>query len=218
MLKKWFLLLAILFAAQAPARAAFRFGLGNAAAKRAAKVMDDAIPKIPVMILPIRPLDSATTGQVIWPYGVQGGGHPNGHPGIDFQTVEGASIFAAATARVYKIEDDFTDGSANKLVMLETGSYQIVYTGNLMNLTIAAGDIVVKGQKFADLGRFSPRTSSCFMHFGMNSNSQQAAVCPYGFFTPEAQRQLDALFALTTYTEQSQFPLICNPCPTGGCR
>ncbi len=218
MAMKILLILAVSLALQAPASAAFRFGLGKSAAARASNVMEEAIPAFPVMILPISPLESVTTGQVIWPYGVQGGGHPNGHPGLDFQTVLGASIYATATAKVLRIENDFTDGFSNKLLMLETRGYQIVYTGNLLNMTIAPGDIVRKGQKIAELGQFSPTQPYCFLHWGINVNSQQSNVCPYDTLNPESKRQLDALFALTTYSEQSRFPLLCNPCPPGGCR
>ncbi len=222
-MKTVFSVLAVLFAGQAlvpaPADAAFRFGLGNSAAKRAADVMDEAIPSNPILILPISPLQATTSGQVIWPFGVQGGAHPQGHPGIDFQTVIGASVFASATAKVYKIEDDFTDGVLQKLIMLETSNYQIVYVGSLINISVAAGDLVVKGQKIADLGQFG-RTSLPygFVHWGVNAKSLQTAVCPYNLLSSDAQRQLDSLFALATYSGQAQFPLICNPCPAGGCR
>ncbi len=211
--------MAAVLAVQVPANAAFRFGLGNSAARRAAEVMDDAIPATPVLILPIPHLQSVTSGQVIWPFGVQGGGHPNGHPGFDFQTVVGAPVFASANAKIYKIEDDFTDGAAQKLVMLETSGYQIVYVGSLINITVAQGDIVIKGQKIADLGKSALTTlNNGFLHWGVNSKERQTAVCPYDLMSAEAQRQLDGLFALTTYSEQTRFPLICNPCPAGGCR
>lgn len=219
MSKKTWLILAVLLAAQSPAVAAFRVGLGSSAAKRAAKVMDDAIPATPVMILPIQPLQSVTTGQVIWPFGVQGGGHPNGHPGFDFQTVVGASLLATASARVYKIEDDFTDGVHQKLIMLETSAYQFVYVGSLINLAVSPGDIVRKGQKIAELGQSSLSYNPVGnLHWGVNSRSRQAAVCPYDFLSPEAQSQINGLFALSTYTGQAQYPLLCNPCPPGGCR
>lgn len=216
-------IIAVLFAAQAlapaPAEAAFRFGLGNSAAKRAEAVMDEAIPASPVLILPVSPLQATTSGQVIWPFGVQGGGHPQGHPGIDFQTVIGASVFASATAKVYKIEDDFTDGVLQKLIMLETANYQIVYVGSLINISVAAGDLVVKGQKIADLGQFGLVSQPYgFVHWGVNARSLQTAVCPYNLMSSESQRQLESLFARSTYFGQAQFPLICNPCPAGGCR
>ncbi len=218
---RYILLTLTLFAAlQVPAEAAFRFGLANSAAKRAASVMDEAIPATPVMILPISALESVTTGQVIWPFGVQGGGHPMGHPGFDFQTVVGGSVYASATMRVTKIENDFTDGALQKLIMFETASYQIVYVGSMINITVGPGDVVTKGQKFATLGQFALVAQSYgFLHWGVNTKGgNQGAVCPYDLLGTEAQRQLDALFRLSTYSGQDRFPLICNPCPAGGCR
>ncbi len=221
-MKKILLILAVSVAAQASAEAAFRFGIGKGAAERAAKVMDEAVPAYPVMILPISPLESMTTGQVIWPFGVQGGGHPNGHPGIDFQTVIGASVFAAATARLARIEDDFTDGAAQKLLMFETPGYQIVYIGSMVNITVAPGDFVNRGQKIAELSRFGAGAATYgFLHWGINPRSSDqfgTNFCPYDALSSEGQRQLEALFARSTYFLQDRFPLICNPCPSGGCR
>lgn len=219
MTKMVFLILMVLWARPWPARAAFHFGLGNSAAKRAEKVMEEAVPAFPVMTLPILPLQSVTTGQVIWPFGVQAGGHPNGHPGIDFQTVIGGSVLASATAKVYKIEDDRMDGVLQKLVMLETSGYQIVYVGSLINISVAPGDLVMKGQKIAELGQFGLTSQPYgFLHWGVNSRAQQTAICPYDILNRQSQIELEKLFALSTYFGQDRFPLICNPCPAGGCR
>ena len=217
---RYALCFAILYlAAQASAQGAFRFGLANSAAKRAAQVADDSLPATPSMCLPILQLESITTGQVIWPFGVQGGGHPMGHPGIDFQTVLNGSVFASATAKVSRIEDSYTDGTPQKYIQLETPGYQLAYVGTLINITVVPGSFVSKGQKIAELGPFSGwGNRNGFLHWGMYARSNQMAICPYDFLDPTAQGQLSALFAFTTYAEQSQFPLLCNPCPAGGCR
>lgn len=119
MTRKIFLIFIASLASQAPASAAFRFGLGDSAAKRAAKVMEEAIPAFPVMVLPILPLQSVTTGQVIWPFGVQGGGHPNGHPGFDLFK-EGKAM-SMLTKKIRSIKKVFSDG-----IEVDSGAYDIL--------------------------------------------------------------------------------------------
>ena len=40
------------------------------------------------------------TSNVVWPYGVHGGGHPEGHPGVDFWMLPGSSIKSATAGEV----------------------------------------------------------------------------------------------------------------------
>ena len=202
-------------------QAAFRFGLANSAAKRGANVVDQVLPLSIVLILPVLPSQVATQGQVIWPFGVQAGGHPNGHPGIDFQTVIGAAVLASANGKVREVSDRSVDSpEKEKVIIIDHARNQGAYVGSLINITVSVGDFVVQGQKLADLGAFQGGLPYGFLHWGLSTfmTDQPAAICPYNFLTAEGKADLDQMFARSTYVERSQFPLICNPCPAGGCR
>lgn len=84
-------LLGLLTLAPASAlHAEFRLGLAKSVAKRGAKISEEVFPDRPApMILPV-PAAMVTHGEIIWPFGVRGGGHPQGHPGFDFNTDVGA--------------------------------------------------------------------------------------------------------------------------------
>ena len=220
-MKRFTILLTISFCAAAiHSDAAFRFGLANSAAKRATKIVDEKLPTNPILILPVAVAQMTTSGQVIWPFGIRAGGHPEGHPGIDFQTILGASVFASAAGKVREVSDrSGTSLEAEKVIIIDHALYQGAYVGSLINISVAVGDFVVQGQKLGDLGPFAlgPGTYG-FLHWGYTPFSTQSPVCPYNFLTAQGKKDLEQLFALSTYDGQNQFPLLCNPCPVSGCR
>lgn len=196
-----------------------QLGLAKSAAKRGAKISAEVFPARPApMILPV-PAALVTHGEILWPFGVRGGGHPQGHPGFDFNTDVGAPVFATSRGRVRNITDEVEEGVTEKVVEIVDASFQTFYIGPMVNVSIAVGDFVEEGQKIAELGTFSNLPSPYgFIHWGVNSLSSQMAVCPYEFLTPTAKLELEGLHARSAYSEKTAFPLICNPCPSDGCR
>ena len=212
-------LCAALCGAVSNGQAAFRFGLANNAAKRGAGVAEQALPINIVLILPI---SASQINSMLWPFGVQGGGHPNGHPGIDLGAVLGASVFASANGKVREVSDRSLDSpEMEKVIIIDHARYQSAYVGSLTRITVQAGDFVVQGQKLGELEGFQGgKQSYGFLHWGLSTflTSDPASVCPYNFTAADGKTVLEQLFSRSTYSERSQFPLLCNPCPAGGCR
>lgn len=196
-----------------------RIGLANSAARRAAKINEEAFPdKTAPLILPV-PAALVDRSQLLWPFGVQGGGHPHGHPGFDFDTELGAPVLAAFRGRVRSVTDAMEGSVAEKVIEIVDSQYQSFYIGPMVNVSVSPGDFVMQGQKIAELGPFgNPSDPFGFIHWGVYSLASQQPVCGYELMSPAAKAELEDIHARSTYSEKTTYPLICNPCPSGGCR
>lgn len=199
---------------------AFRFGLANNAAKRGAEIAGQATSGPVSMPLPV-PAAQVTRGVLIWPFGARGGDHPNGHPGIDFQTEVGAPLYATLGGRVREVSDTLlvSQGIMEKTIMVDHDAYQVAYVGPMTNVSVSVGQVIKQGQKIAELSAW-PNASPAygFVHWGVISLATKLAVCPYPLMNATAKREMEDLHARSTYSDKAQFPDICNPCPDGGCR
>jgi hypothetical protein len=213
------MVLAVGFAAASSAGAGLRFGLAKSAAQRASDIAGEALPENLTLVLPISPAQMNYGSQVLWPFGVQGGGHPHGHPGIDFYSVPGADVVATAPGRVAQIIDEPAEPELRqKNIKIEHGGGQTYYIGTFRTISVSVGDYVKQGQKIGVLGPIPTGTMSYgFMHWGVGTRTSQTSVCPRDYLSPSDQAALDRLQQLSSYLEKSQYPLICNPCPAGGC-
>ncbi len=208
-----------ILAFEPPVHAAFRFGLANSAAKRGSKIADQALPSPVILKMPLLRSEGS---RLLWPFGVQGGGHPQGHPGIDFAANIGASVYASANGRVREVSDrSGSSAEAEKVIIIDHAQNQGAYVGSFKNIAVSVGDFVVQGQKLAELEAFAGSSGQYgFLHWGLSTfmTSSPAAVCPYDYLTDDGKAELTAMFTGTIYSGMAQFPLLCNPCPSGGCR
>lgn len=177
-------------------------------------------------ILPIEKSDALSEQTGLWPFGVQGGEHPQGHPGFDFEARVGTPIRAAGDGSV-----GFVGPSGHHQGMTITmghmtsrGWVDTSYTGSITKIQVKKGDEVKRGEVIAYYGSAEnlgmPRDLSTF-HFGVDklvSGDQRESVCPADYFTQEAKREIEELHRKSKYRERAAFPLLCNPCPAGGCR
>lgn len=71
--------------------------------------MSPTDPTFSKYALPISLSEIDTTSPMkLWPYGVQGGDHPSGHPGIDFVLVVGGSVLADQKGTIIDVASSVT--------------------------------------------------------------------------------------------------------------
>lgn len=177
------------------------------------------------IILPVRFEDVSFAMGGIWPYGVQGGDHPHGHPGIDFRGKENTEILAVDDGTITVVQTNIGQYQEDSISLIPdslSGKYEIYYTGSMKNFVVNVGDTVKQGDVIA---HFRPWTEGGrvfedgSIHFEIHKRSKGkgGSLCPYIFMTEEAKTQLKNLHNKSTYDEMDDYPLLCNPCPTGGC-
>lgn len=139
----------------------------------------------------------------LWPFCVHGGGHPEGHGGIDFDLKEGTLVLAAADGVV---EEIFSEEKGYN-VFISHGSIVTGYIP-ILDLKVKKGDKVKKGQAIGKAGHDSK--GKYFIHFEVNDYSKGGRICPYDFFDDEVKKLIDAWLKDATYPEKSKEPYICN--------
>ncbi len=177
-------------------------------------------------ILPIEQSDAVSEHVGLWPFGVQGGEHPQGHPGFDFEAHVGTPIRAVADGSVGFVgPSGHHEGMTISIGhMTSRGWVDTYYTGSITDIHVKKGDHVKQGEVIASYAASEhlgmPRGLSTF-HFGVDQliiADRRESVCPADYFTQEAQRAVEELHRQSKYRERATFPLLCNSCPTGGCR
>lgn len=131
---------------------------------------------------------------VIWPYGVHGGGHPEGHPGIDMWMLPGTSITSATDGTVVMLE-------ATSL-MIECRRGLLIQYEHLDNIdpSLAIGSIVTTGQYLA-----TPEDD--YIHLGIRHG---IVTEPPFHWTPTAQINFDALWDVAAWPQEISEPLLAN--------
>lgn len=157
--------------------------------------------------LPIQAGDSAKLAFRIWPWGVHGGGHPEGHPGWDFEYACGTQVRAAAAGTISEIRpNDGWPGQWTVTISHRPG--RSTRYDHLENLApgITAGASVTTGQILADAGMTGLH---CITHFTVRTGTDD--VCPEPFLSVGARTLFDTLWADAAYNEELCEPLVCNP-------
>jgi hypothetical protein len=159
--------------------------------------------------LPVASLaDSAHVAYGLWPFGVHGGGHPEGHPGWDVEFAAGAQVHAAADGTVASVEpNDSFPGQQN--VTIEHRPGIATRYDHLTNLQpgIVVGAPVAGGAVLGDPGTFAPGFHA--VHFALTYYTD--SVCPTPALTPAAQTLFDAIWADAAYNEELTEPFPCQP-------
>ncbi len=153
-----------------------------------------------------------------WPYGVHGGGHPEGHPGIDFRYVDGTrNVLAVAAGTIESIEPNTGfPGHVNIYITHPNGivsyksQYDHINAGSLAP-GITVGASVLAGQSLGNPGLFDngPGNQSYWIHLGIHPGN--TTVSPESYFNANGQSIVNAIWQTTAYDEELCEPFLTNP-------
>ncbi|MAE28279.1 MAG: M23 family metallopeptidase [Planctomycetota bacterium] len=163
------------------------------------------------MNMPLVAADGAINNYGIWPYGVHGGGHPEGHPGIDIEYATGTSVLAACAGTITAIGPNSHFPSLMDL-MLEARPGVLVQYDHMgaVDPSLAVGSAVVEGQVLGDAPFSSSHTAVHFaLRLGMDT------TCPVPYLSSAGQGTFDVLWATAHYIEELVEPLPCNSVDAG---
>jgi hypothetical protein len=156
------------------------------------------------LLLPINP--ALLTGpSLIWPFGVHGGGHPEGHHGWDFLSNIGQDIIAPADGVLVKLDDGVKDEDP-----LGQGVYLKLRCGIIVSFqpmrldaSLSLGSFVRRGNK---IGVTSPVVFGGYStHFDtrvLAANPPDGVICSTPFFSSDKVALVTALIAPATYPEK----------------
>lgn len=184
---------------------------------------------LPYQTAGLRPLQ-----QAFWPFGIHGGGHKEGHPGIDIEFAPGANLLAAMDATVSQIQFD-PHLQDSRTVILKSGALQAIYAevqastlNVVLNQTVHAGDIIGHPTRiccdpvacgggnccaqFDDEGVCDPmQTPQYQIHFGLTeSPAANDNYCPPDAFNASSAQSFRNSFQYAFYDDQLTEPFICN--------
>jgi murein DD-endopeptidase MepM/ murein hydrolase activator NlpD len=161
--------------------------------------------------LPVAAGDQAFAAYGVWPYGVHGGGHPEGHPGLDFDFAPGASIRAAASGTVDRIEANGEFPDQWNVRVRHRAAYETKYDHvGALAVGVAAGAAVVPGQALGLAGDAGSGGSHFYMtHFAVSIGIDNA--CPVPYLSAAAASLFDTIWAGAAYNEELTEPFPCNP-------
>ncbi|MBC8370892.1 MAG: hypothetical protein H8E25_12915 [Planctomycetes bacterium] len=132
---------------------------------------------------------------VMWPYGVHGGGHPEGHGGVDIWIYPGSWVKAAAAGEVV-----YKDSS---VLLIECRNGLLMQYEHLASIdpAITLGASVILGQNLAipEVDHF---------HFGIRHGS--VTEPPLGYFSAASQIEFDLLWAEAAWPQEISEPLPAN--------
>ena len=163
------------------------------------------------LILPVKKEEVTFKLYGIWPFGVKGGDHPEGHPGIDLEAKDGTPVRAMADGKVSKPADS-GHYDYETINVFHENNFETYYTGNMKNFVFKAGGRVKAG----DIIAYYDGDES--IHYGLQQKVPYWSVCPVNYMAEQAKKDLEELFKKATYPEQKEYPLLCNPCPKTGCK
>lgn len=138
--------------------------------------------------MPVDLSDYAARG-MIWPHGVHGAAHPEGHPGIDFNLSADSAdlrVYAPISGEIVAttVEEDNPGASC---LILDSACIQVNLCHIRMEAGLKEGSKVKRGQllgvvvAIAEGGAYS-------LHFGTYVKSGEQQVCPADFLDPDTVR------------------------------
>ncbi|MGH7336329.1 MAG: peptidoglycan DD-metalloendopeptidase family protein, partial [Myxococcota bacterium] len=158
--------------------------------------------------LPILPGQGARVTFGLWPFGVHGGGHPEGHPGWDIEYAANAPVRAAADGEVVSIEDnDAGPGQKDIEIRHRPGRSTVYHHVVDLEPGLAPGVAVGRGDELGVAADFGG--GHRVIHFSLRSSIDD--VCPLGFLSAAGQAVFDATWPDAAYVEELTEPFPCNP-------
>jgi len=159
--------------------------------------------------MPILETDGATVTFGVWPYGVHGGGHPEGHPGVDIEYAPGAKVRAASAGTVISTLPNPTFPTQTDLLVEARPSVFVQY-GHMAALEpgIVDGATISEGDILGDPASPLPAGHS-IIHFAVQTDAF-SGLCPTDFMHPAGLAVWDSLFQSAAYYEELVEPRACN--------
>ncbi|MCC7441967.1 MAG: peptidoglycan DD-metalloendopeptidase family protein [Bdellovibrionales bacterium] len=163
----------------------------------------------PVLDLPVRV--GELDGDYLWPYGVHGGGHPEGHAGFDLFSTQERTVVASADGTITVRKE--SDGPGGEDVEIAVGGGLLVSIHHLTPRSgLAVGDQVKRGETIGHLTLIDGRYMIHF-HVGMGVSKP----CPAHFLKRSDLEALGSdadqpgtLMSLSSYNEKADEPKLCN--------
>jgi murein DD-endopeptidase MepM/ murein hydrolase activator NlpD len=161
--------------------------------------------------MPILPGDEARAAFGIWPFGVHGGGHPEGHPGWDVEYQAGGRVRAAAGGVIVQIEPNGSIAGQSRIRIRHRPGYETVYDHvGALESGIVAGATVAMGQALAEAGDVGPSGSPFYItHFAVSVVAD--AMCPAPFLSTDGLAVFNTVWTTAAYAEELAEPFPCNP-------
>lgn len=156
------------------------------------------------IILPLEPTANIMNSlSPVWPFGVHGGGHPEGHGGLDMMCDPACTVLAASSGIISEVKDDtFLKGGRKNITLIYNSSTRMGYDHMYADSEISVGMEVARGQSLGIAN---------MVHFGLWHNNELVPVCPYDYLTPQAKAEFGPVFEKARYNEELTEHLVCNP-------
>lgn len=153
--------------------------------------------------MPIAAGDGAFNNYGIWPYGVHGGNHPEGHGGIDIEFAGGANTLAVADGVILFLGPN-SNFPARYDILLEARPGVVVQYDHMgaPDPAVFLGATVTRGQVLGS----DPNP----IHVHLAVRAAGETTCPTEHFTPAGQAVFNSLWSNASYREELVEPLRCN--------
>lgn len=138
--------------------------------------------------LPVRLGDFGGRG-VLWPHGVHGAAHPEGHPGLDFNLSAPSAdlpVYAPIAGEIVATTPE-EDNPGSACLILDSACIQVNLCHIRMEPGLGQGSRVERGQL---LGKVAPVAGggAYSLHLGTYVKSGDQQVCPADFLHPDTVR------------------------------
>lgn len=153
------------------------------------------------------PVDTTllTGPNLLWPFGIHGGGHPEGHRGWDFLSNVVQDVIAPDDAIIVKFDDSVKDEDP-----LGTAPYLKLKCGIVMSFqpmrpdpSLVVSSRVRRGQK---LGTLSPVIFGGYsLHIDTRVSAEvstEGSICPIPFFNADRLAAMATLLAMASFNEK----------------
>ena len=154
---------------------------------------------------PLASGDEARATYGVWPFGVHGGGHPEGHPGWDFEIAADRFVRAAAAGTVVSIREY---GQKDVAIRHRPGYLTNYHHLRTLEPGIVVGAAVASGQALGLPGEFDAGALH-MTHFDLRV--ARAATCPLAYLSTTGRALFDSLWSRAAYREELVEPYPCNP-------
>jgi hypothetical protein len=127
----------------------------------------------------------------VWPFGLHGGNHPEGHPGIDLildsaDALGEIAVKASFSAEIISITPE-TDFPGSSCIVLDSACVEVNLCHVKLDPLLKEGGSVKRGQKLGTLGLI-PGEGRYSLHFGAYSGPDAEVACPADFLDPDTVR------------------------------
>ena len=125
----------------------------------------------------------------LWPFGVHGGTHPEGHPGIDL-LIDAADahgdipVRASFSAEIMSITPE-TEFPGSSCIVLDSACVEVNLCHVALDPALKPGGKVKRGDKLGIVGLLASQ-NRYELHFGTYSGNDADLACPADFLDPDS--------------------------------